>query len=504
MKYKYLPIIFAVLLSFSAAMAQDFQVSIDVNPEDFTVGPFEIADYDIKIHNNGFDDTYEVTVEGLPEDWYSLSEERISIPRGSYDVVYLFITPQEIEERTYDFTVSVKGKSYGEETARLRIVPEHNLDVSMPAIFETCICEDDEIIVEIENNGKFDEEVQVTISGDATELLDFRSETFRLEVDTVAEMPLKIKGLCGSEEKDYELVVDVKSKTSYARSSVSSKILKEECFSFDLIYFDEVDACAGYETKTEIEIQNNGLKDDIYRVEIEKFEYSESISLSPGQSKIIEVSILELEPGTYEIPFTVSSTYMDQSGVIKLMAENCYEVDLIIETDEISVVSGTGELTNQVVKNTGTKPDRFELVTDTDWVRVKPRSFELGSGESESVYVYLSPEYGTVGEFNVKIRVYSEKSEDEENIKVNSLEPGADTTTTLRETTTTTMDGETTTRPDIDIPDFDFDIDKILAKLTSFCECKDEKSKKLVLSILIGFLAATVIVILVYLVVMRS
>ena len=71
MKFKALSIVFAVLLSFSSAMAFSSDVTVDIIPNDVTVGPFEIADYDILIMNDGDQDTFTISVEGIPEDWNS-------------------------------------------------------------------------------------------------------------------------------------------------------------------------------------------------------------------------------------------------------------------------------------------------------------------------------------------------------------------------------------------------------------------------------------------------
>jgi uncharacterized membrane protein len=501
MRFKALSVFFAVLLMIGTAMAVESDVSVDVFPKTVTVAPFEIADYDILVTNNGDQETFTVLVEGLPEEWVHLSHSEITVPAGSEGMVYLFITPQEIEETTYEFAVTVKGQTQDVEYASLNIIPEHELKVNMPNEVDSCLCEQDDFMITVENSGEFSEDISIQFEGDATGIVEAGVTEFKMESHTTVDIPVTIKKACDNEERGYDLQVNVKSKNSYARASEEMVVFKRECYKFELLYDEQITTCAGYEKSAQIRIKNTGLKDDIYQVEIEKFQYSELIDLEPGETKTIEVSILEPEVGTYDIPFKVSSDFVGEEGKITLVSENCYDVDLVLDVGELKVAAGTGKLTKPTVKNLGTRADTFELESDKDWVKIKPTSINLESGESEDIYVYYSPEYGSFGDFNVKIRVFSDRSEDEENVAVNVLQELIDSL--VGETTTLTEEPTETTAPKVEVPQIDVNVSEVFDKLTGKVGGVGE-NRKLILSIAIGALAAIIIIILVYLVVMRG
>jgi uncharacterized membrane protein len=498
MKYRALPVVLAVLVTMGAAMAENYDVSVDVIPKGLTVGPFEIADYDIHIQNMGDTDTYNIVIEGIPKGWYSLSESEVTVPGVTEKVVYLFITPQDAEKRTYDITVTVNGEAFDSEIVTLNVLPEHELVVIAPASIESCLCEEEGFPVVIKNNGKFTEGVSVEFSGSAKDIVGANLKQVSLDPGETMTIPVAVNALCESEAMDYTLDIMAMSASSYAVASASVDISKTECFGFELSYDENVSACAGYETAAKIMIKNTGEKADTYKIDIEKFEYSDVISLEPGDSRTIEVSIMEIDTGTYEIPFTVSSTHFSREGTISLVSENCYEVDLILDLTNFDILAGTGKLTKPTIKNLGTKGDTFELETDKDWVKVKPNSLQLDSGESEDVYVYYSPEYGSFGEFNVKITVFSDRSEDDEEVNVNVLKRGTETTT--QPIVIPPIGNETTTSSSTTLPSFNIDLSGFFSRVFG----GGEETNKLVVSIVIGFLAAIVIIILVYLVVMRG
>ena len=74
------------------------------------------------------------------------------------------------------------------------------------------------------------------------------------------------------------------------------------------------------------------------------------------------------------------------------------------------------------IKNTGEQSGTFDIsMTDgPDWAYVEPQEVHLGGQESDSVYLYLSPGYGTPsGTYTVKISAKSDTSSDELAVAVN-------------------------------------------------------------------------------------
>jgi len=117
-----------------------------------------------------------------------------------------------------------------------------------------------------------------------------------------------------------------------------------------------------------------------------------------------------------------------------------------LDVEELTIQAGTGELTSPSVKNTGARTDTFDISSSAIWVAIRPLNVTLLPNETQEVFVYYSPEFGSTGEFDVELTAESDFAVDREIVTVN-VEGGVveTTTTTMEETTTTTIEETTTT-----------------------------------------------------------
>ena len=102
-----------------------------------------------------------------------------------------------------------------------------------------------------------------------------------------------------------------------------------------------------------------------------------------------------------------------------------------------SEIDGSGEGNSETKDAHGTpdsKEDEFEIISDVDWISIKPSSVSLKVDETAEVYVYYSPEFRMRGMFNTSLTVKSDNSEDTEELKITVSElvvPPLETTTTI-------------------------------------------------------------------------
>ncbi|NCO31470.1 hypothetical protein GW891_01270, partial [bacterium] len=89
--------------------------------------------------------------------------------------------------------------------------------------------------------------------------------------------------------------------------------------------------------------------------------------------------------------------------------------------------------------------DTFDIQSSATWVAIKPENITLLPNESQNVFVYYSPEYGSSGEHNVQLIAKSENSEDKETVKVTITGEEIITTTTTFEENVTETNMTTTT-----------------------------------------------------------
>jgi hypothetical protein len=446
MKAKVLFLSFLVfLLIISSSLATEYGVSIDIQPKEITVRPGGIATYDIEIKNLGeLEDTYSVVVEGIPEDWFTLSEELITLPPGESGMVYLFITPYPYAEEFGLFEASVSALGLSQATANftLNVVPDHVIEVTIPKELRVCRGEESEMTALLKNTGNHTEEVVLSISGTASGFISVPEESMIIEPGEEVEVTLVLSPI-DVEFGEYVLEVQAQSITSYARDSALSVIEVTKCYDVEVTFPEEVKACAGKVKKFELTVKNIGLKNDTYELNIPDLNYSITIVLQPDEFRTLELEFLREEEGIYETSFTVESEFVKKEGTIKFVVELCYGVDLTVEEKEIEIESGRGRLVKAFVKNIGTMTDTFSIISDVIWSSIRPEKVTLESNQTKNVYAYYSPEFGAMGNYTVKLTAQSPNSQDTEEILIRVLpkEEIPETTTT----TTTTVENITTT-----------------------------------------------------------
>jgi uncharacterized membrane protein len=294
---------------------------------------------------------------------------------------------------------------------------------------------------------------------------------------------------------EYSLELKAESTNSYARVSTTSKVERVRCHDFDLSYEREKVTCANEPVQFGISIRNTGTKEDIFEVNIEALEYSESVSIKPNQTKMFTATFLGEEYGTVDISFIAKSDYKTSDGSIRFIIERCYGVDLQPEQNEIQIKTGTGKLLKAKVVNIGMKEDSFNISADIPWVSIRPQRLTLGGNQTDDVFAYYSPEFGASGTYETSLKAESEKSKDEEMIKI----------TVAKEETGLEIQEE---RPVIEInitPETTIGenvVEPVPTSQTIRTRLENLLHNKLIIALIIGILVSLIIVGLIYLFVM--
>jgi len=492
MKFK---VVYFVLLGLffvvSTCFAKDYDVSVSINPKSVTVNPCGIATFDIDIKNFGeMEDTYSITITGLPDGWYSLSENSIDLKSGESSKVYLFVTPYCYGETgTFKVFVTVSDGASASDTFTLEVIPDHKIEVSMPEEIKTCLGETSSVNVTIKNEGNFTEDVELTLSETASDFAELSENKITLEPFEEKTVELNLKPTPDIETGDYQLELNAKSTSSYANSKSISLVKVLECYKVETSYLKKIETCLKEETIFELTITNAGLKKDSYTVEIEDMNYTKIVELEAGDSTTLTIPFVKDEEGTYDVSFKVTSDYVSKEESVEFDVLKCYGVELSPEESSLNIDVGRGKLTKVQVTNLGTKEDTFDVMTDIDWASVKPEVITLTSGEKQDVYVYYSPNFGMSGTYETTLTAKSEHSQADANIEI--IVSGVATTT---ETTVFIPSGEnTTTSTEIpSIPTGGF-----LQSIQNMLE------NKIIRALLIAVIVVIIILIIVYLVIMR-
>jgi hypothetical protein len=520
MNYKlYLSLLLAFVFVVSPVFALDYSVSVAVSPKAITTRPCGIATFDVKVDNlGGLEDIYTATVDGIPSNWYTLSTDSITLGPGKSDKLYLFITPNCYDNIFGQFNGSITliGKANATDKFTLTVVPDHVIKLTLPEEVTVCQGEEKELVGILENTGNYTEDVAFTASGDASAFATVPEGTVTINVGKKSNVTIALNPV-DVELGSYSLTIDAESTTSYASSSASTNVKVVKCYDVEVTFPEEVQSCVGKTKTFDITVKNTGLKDDTYTVTMQDFNYSNTVTLVPGEAKTLSVDFLNEVEGTYDVAFTVESTFVKKEGMIKFVVTKCYGVDLTVEENELQIESGKGKLVKGKVTNIGLMADTFKIISDAIWSSIRPEEVSLTSNESKDVFAYYSPEYGAKGTYDVNLTAKSGNSQDTEQLKIEVLGKG-EVTTTIEETTTV-EENITTTEEIVPVENLTTIVEETTiqeettmeetAQPTTAVEIptgeviKGFWENKVMRSLLISIIIVIIILIIIYLVVMR-
>ncbi len=498
MKSKILIALITFVSILGSVVFAQFGVDVSVSPKSIGVAPCGIATYDITIKNNAADDTFAILVDGIPVNWYTLSDNVIQLKKGESKIVYLFITVDCLSpEKTFEGTITAKGQTQDKDTFTLSVVPDHIIEVNLSTDVSFCLCETGTIVAIVSNKGLFDENIDLSLSGTATPFTSLTTNNFVLKPDESKTLNLAVANTCAAEAGVYSLELTAKSRNSYAKDSASSVVRRIKCHDFTVSFEKEIRTCTVEEKEFSITVKNTGTKADIFEVKIPSFNFTERSTLLPNKAAIFNSTFLTTQAGSYNIPFGVKSSVTTKENSITFFAQKCYDVDLQVESSEITIVAGTGKLLKVKVVNKGLATDNYQIESDVSWVSIKPENLTLAGNESGDIFVYYSPEFGTLGTIETTLTAKSERSQDQEKIKINVV---GEATTTLPPQTTTTQPLPTITLPpNITVPTTEIPTGEVgkplLEKITE---------NRFLLSIIVGILIAVIVFAVLYFVVMKG
>jgi uncharacterized membrane protein len=498
MKFRTLSLaILSFVFLVSVVFAKDYDLSVSVSPKSMKIYPCgDPASFDVDIDNLGeLEDTYSIAITGLPDGWYSLSEDSINLGPGESGRVYLFVTAScsgEIETGIFKVFVTASDGASASDSFTLEVIPDRKIQVTMPEEIKTCLQESLDVEATIKNGGNYTEDVTLTLSGSASDFAELKEDSITLEPFEEKNVNIAVIPTGGTEVGDYDLELEAKSTSSYAISKDSGIVNVVECYKVDIKYPEKVETCVDEVAEFEITIENIGLKKDSYELSIEELNYTEVVELEQDESKTFAVSFLKDEVGSYDLGFVAESDFVKEEGTITFDVLRCYGAELSVEETTVDMELGRGKLIKAKITNLGAKSDTFEITSDVDWVSIKPDTITLEPNESEDIYVYYSPKYGMTGTFETVLSAASENSQSDVDMKLTVS--GAGVVTTVE---TAIKEGEkeetTTVKPEEEVPTGE-------AVGGLFSQVWDNKILR---ALMIAVIVVIIILIIVYLVVMR-
>jgi len=99
-----------------------------------------------------------------------------------------------------------------------------------------------------------------------------------------------------------------------------------------------------------------------------------------------------------------------------------YSLLLFADENKVDTIVGKGELIKLRAVNAGNFGDQYQVsLFGPEWAVVKPDSFTLRSEEAKTLFLYISPDLGAEGKYDLDVTVKSNCVSETEKIEVGVL-----------------------------------------------------------------------------------
>lgn len=386
-----------------------FEFTLDLQPGEKEACLGKETKYMLTVNNLGETDTYRI----ITPDWVQPGSDYISVgKRDSATLEVAAVARDSTGPLKFDLMVeSGRAPGFSKKVTGTLNSKECREVAVLVSPTEDTVCQGRtaSFKVSVKNLGTLEDTFDVTSSLGSLEkskvfLKPGQIEELELNVDTKnLEGTREIKVFAGSEGISDETLVS---------------LVIENCYKAGVEVFPpEVSACPCSSVPYTVTVQNMGEFPDEYTLVFG--DETEQVSLEPGKtaSFIYAVSVSCDSEGLYEVVAAVSSQHTEASGgsVLEVLTEEeCWAVKLMDRKIITARVEAQKALAVPLqIKNAGTEAGTFglKILDGPEWSEVSPASLELESGEEGEVYLYLSPPFGSEGNYSVLVGAESPKTE---------------------------------------------------------------------------------------------
>jgi uncharacterized membrane protein len=402
----------------------DYSITLDPASMDTCLG--EIVEFELTISNLGDDeDAYGID---LP-DWVFSEKSRTELGSGESETIALTAIPDRMGIQRFDVTVTSERDSSADPKSEEGLVDVEECRgvavIAAPTDVTVCQGESRKVSISIKNTGSVEGSFSLDSSfgildQDSVTLGPGESTSANLDVDT-ADLPIGT------------VVIDISASDGEISDSASVDFEVEECFSATIeIQPDDVVVCPGARIPYIMVVENTGKESDTYTLDFA--DESVELTLNSGESDTMsyDFAIPYVQEGRYL--FTVELT--SEGGISELVtseitlkaSESCYGVELVDSPGTVDV--GRATTVEITVRNTGEESDNFRIsmTKGPEWAFLQPEEIHVGARSDETVYLYLSPGFGTPeGSLTVSVKAESDQVSDEIDILVTVPETSGET-----------------------------------------------------------------------------
>ncbi|MEW6295040.1 MAG: hypothetical protein AB1467_01950 [Candidatus Diapherotrites archaeon] len=415
---------------FSLSVLQGHTLDLSIDQEAKEGFQCEKKNYSLNIKNTGrFDERVKLSVTGIPSDWFLLDSELPIILKGETMQVNLSVqAPCNAELKEYNFTAKAEILNSDFSTERnLSYIIRNGQEVlvSLPESIQACKDAETKGEIEIKNNGMQAEKLSLSLN--APNWITLNTSTISLNPNESKKIELTLKEN-DQEEKSYDL--EFTAKSSKFNLSYTKKALVElkDCYNIKTqVISAPTESCLEEKPEIKFNLTNTGTKETELKLstagvpaELSK----KAFIIQPGATE--EMTAL-LDPaalsavGGIKFKLLLDSEHFHSSTDTEINFSKCYSASLELQglklCKKVSGMNSSVKLTNQ-----GTKKQLFFIDSSIDWIKPEQKSFELNSGESKVINLFIDvPEKATEQEFTITAKSEQLELKQKANISYGTL-----------------------------------------------------------------------------------
>ncbi len=257
----------------------------------------------------------------------------------------------------------------------------------------------------------------ITSSGSASSFATILPTSFYLDKNKTKYVYIYITPPSTTLPGRYNLIITISN--GYEIKQISHEIIVENCNEVILNIEKPKEVCSCEEAMYRAKIKNNGLYTERYNISISGINFAKlstnSLTLKPKEEKNILIYFspsCDVKENTYG--FTLKAESLDSKAIAiindEIKVSNCYNYEVDLEKSFYSLCDGDKEKINFSIVNKGKVQNYYEInLIGPYFANIERRGISLNPNEKVNVNIFLSPKFGEVGNYSLKIKVLSDK-----------------------------------------------------------------------------------------------
>jgi len=428
-----------LVIGLSPASLADFGLATDTTTQ--VTCATDTVLYIVQVTNTGsLTDSFTISLSGSAAEWAVAAPAGFNLEPGEIENVYVYATPASgALVGSYELEVIVNGQHSGKQKAELAVDVAncHNvvLETATPST-EACVCTMATYPMTITNIGKYSENFELSLSGNAEKWATVSDTLLRLDAGESKEIFAYVTTDCDA-VGEFELGISARSQNSNALATQNLYITSQPCYDFDISpEKNYISFCENTEVKMPIIITNEGTADNTYTLTVDGPRWAtmenEEITVPAGSEAIAKLVLFPEYKVAGDFKVTVTATgELGEVATEKELTANiltCHDTDLKLGAEEDVVCPYTSKVYEVSLANTGDYTEHYALsVSGADWASVDEAFVELAPGTSYNLNLEINPKEIPAGEYAIKVIGESQdscetSSEDEIVITIASID----------------------------------------------------------------------------------